>query len=93
MFKQLSFAAIFSTILLTSGAFAAEKHVHEGKININTASVEVLQNLKHIGKATAEKIVAYREKNDGFKSVDQLTAVRGVGQKVMKANQDMMIIE
>lgn len=50
-------------------------------INLNTATVAQLQELPGIGVRTAERIVEYREKNGGFKKIEELMNVRGVGEK------------
>lgn len=55
-----------------------------GKININTASASELQALNGIGESKAEKIVAYREENGFFKSVDELKNVSGIGEKTLE---------
>jgi competence protein ComEA len=50
-------------------------------LNLNTASVAQLEALPGIGKATAERILEYRQKNGSFKKVEDLMNVRGVGEK------------
>ena len=50
-------------------------------LNLNTASVAQLEALPGIGKSTAERILEYRQKNGGFKKVEDLMNVRGVGEK------------
>jgi competence protein ComEA len=50
-------------------------------VNLNSANVAQLETLPGVGKATAERIVEYREKNGGFKKVEDLMNVRGIGEK------------
>ena len=50
-------------------------------INLNTATVAQLETLPGIGKSTAERILEYRQKNGGFKKVEDLMNVRGIGEK------------
>ena len=50
-------------------------------INLNTATVAQLQELPGLGARTAERIVEYRQKNGGFKKIEELMNVRGVGEK------------
>ena len=50
-------------------------------INLNTATVAQLETLPGVGKSTAERILEYRQKNGGFKKVEDLMNVRGVGEK------------
>jgi competence protein ComEA len=50
-------------------------------VNLNTATVAQLEELPGIGARTAERIVEYRQKSGGFKKVEDLMNVRGVGEK------------
>ncbi|MGL5313437.1 MAG: helix-hairpin-helix domain-containing protein [Peptostreptococcaceae bacterium] len=51
------------------------------KININTATIEVLDTLPGVGEATANKILNYREENGMFKSIEEIKNVNGIGDK------------
>ena len=53
----------------------------DGKVNINTADVATLDTLPGIGASTAAKIVADREANGPFKTVEDLKRVSGIGDK------------
>lgn len=50
-------------------------------ININTATAAELEKLPHIGRKTAEAIVAYREENGPFRRVEHLMLIKGVSEK------------
>ncbi len=53
-------------------------------VNINTADKEQLTLLPGIGSVTAEAILAYRKANGNFKSIDELTKVKGIGDKTLE---------
>jgi competence protein ComEA len=53
-------------------------------VNINTADKEMLILLPGIGPVGAEAILAYRKDNGNFKSVDELTKVKGIGDKTLE---------
>lgn len=50
-------------------------------VNINTASVTTLQTLPHIGLVKAKAIIEYRQSHGTFKSKEDITKVKGIGQK------------
>ena len=74
-----------SLSLASLAAFAAQ-------INLNTASAAELETLNGVGAAKAEAIVAYRSEHGGFKSVDELANVKGVGPKTVEKNRDQMTV-
>ena len=62
--------------------------VNAEPVNINTADAGALAKaLNGIGPAKAKAIVAYRDKNGPFKSVDQLSMVEGITQKLIEKNR------
>ena len=50
-------------------------------VNLNTATAEQLTTIPGVGAKTAERIIEYRQKNGGFKKVEDLMNVSGVGEK------------
>ena len=50
-------------------------------VNLNTAPAEQLERLPGVGPKTAARIIEYRQKNGGFKKVEDLMNVRGIGEK------------
>ena len=74
---------------LAPPAFAAEKEAAakaaplSGVVNVNTASLEELQLLPGIGESRAAAIVAARTERGGFKSVDELVEVKGIGEAML----------
>ncbi|MEW5692591.1 MAG: ComEA family DNA-binding protein [Candidatus Hydrogenedentota bacterium] len=64
----------------------------EGKININTASLEELDNLPKIGPTIAQRIIDYREEHGGFKSIEELNEVKGIGDKMFKNLKDLVTV-
>ena len=53
-------------------------------VNINSASVEELTEVKGIGDVKAQRIVDYREQNGAFKTLEELTNVKGIGEGTLK---------
>jgi competence protein ComEA len=68
-------------LFLFCTAATAKKKPPAKPVNINTATSEELQQVPGIGPATAGKILQMRKSYGAFKSVDDLLAIRGLGQK------------
>lgn len=57
-------------------------------VNLNTADAATLaRELKGVGDARAQAIVEHRSQHGPFRSVDELSLVKGIGQKVVEQNR------
>ena len=77
---------------IPAGATSKEA-TKEGKVNINTATVEELKTLKGVGEKKAEAIIEYRKKNGSFKTKEDLMKVRGIGQKLFESFQERIVTQ
>ena len=59
-----------------------------GPISLNTATPEQLDSLEGVGPATAQKILEFRKQHGGFRSVDDLKQITGIGPKKFAALKD-----
>ncbi|AEP87438.1 helix-hairpin-helix domain-containing protein [Bacillus spizizenii] len=50
-------------------------------VNINTATLEQLQGISGVGPSKAEAIIAYREENGRYQTIEDITKVSGIGEK------------
>lgn len=83
---------VFSISLLISALLLSL--AHSAPININSADVDtIMENLTNVGPVKATAIVEYREQNGPFKRVEDLLAVKGIGEKTLEANRDNIIID
>lgn len=64
-----------------------------GPVDINTADAATLaRELKGIGPARAEAIVAWREANGPFRSPEDLVLVQGIGERVLEDNRELLTV-
>jgi competence protein ComEA len=68
-----------------SAGAAGPGEAGHAKLSLTTATVEQLDGLDGIGPTLAKRIVDYRNEHGGFRSVDDLNQVEGIGQKRMQA--------
>jgi competence protein ComEA len=88
MMTRIMMAAI-TAIALSAPALSAQSKAPAPKpaatatapVNLNTATAEQLATIPGVGVKMAERILDYRQKNGGFKKVEDLMNVSGVGEK------------
>ncbi len=80
MINQIKLASIAIATLIAAPALA-------GPINVNTADASQLdQELHGVGPTIAQRIVEFRQANGAFESPEQLTQVKGIGDKTLSRN-------
>ena len=65
----------------------------QSSININRATESELVSLNGIGSSKAQAIILYREMFGGFKTVDELTKVKGIGAKTIEKNRRRLSVQ
>lgn len=71
--------ALAAALLLAAAAGAADPAPLVGVVNVNTATLQELQLLPGVGEARATALVALRKQRGGFRSLDELKDVKGIG--------------
>lgn len=65
---------------------------YDGLININSANLEELKKISGVGDVKAQSIIEYREKNGGFKSIDEIKNIDGIGEKTFEKIKDKITL-
>ena len=71
---------------------AKMSHMKMQRIDLNTASIDQLVTLPGIGKKKAVAIIEYRKKNGKFKSIQNLTDVKGIGSKMLEKLKGQLVV-
>jgi competence protein ComEA len=71
-----------------AAAAGGDSAAQSGPISLNTATPEQLDQLEGVGPATAQKILDWRKQHGGFRSVDDLKQITGIGPKRFAALKD-----
>ncbi|MGR3741919.1 helix-hairpin-helix domain-containing protein [Companilactobacillus sp. DQM5] len=69
-----------------------DENTKKQQVNINTADVSELQKLTGVGPKKAEQIVQFREENGGFKKLEDLTKVSGIGEKTLETLKEQIMV-
>jgi len=75
-----------------SGATSSPDAAAGGPIDLNSASLEQLQQIPGVGPVIAARIVTYREQNGGFRAVEELLEVSGIGEVTFAQMQPMVTV-
>jgi competence protein ComEA len=70
----------------------AEAKAAPQMVNLNTAPAEQLERLPGVGPKTAARIIEYRQKNGGFKKIEELMNVRGIGEKAFLKMKNQLTV-
>lgn len=100
--KAFAAMCMFCMVVAVPNALAADKKVAAkndvatqqvaAKVSINKADADTLAGLIGVGPAKAEAIVAYRKAHGGFKSIEQLMEVKGIGESTIEKNRSRLTL-
>ena len=76
-----------------SPATSSASAVKTGKVHLNRATESELQAVSGIGQKRAQDIIAYRDANGPFRSVDDLKNVSGIGEKTLEKLRDAFTVD
>ncbi|MGO0155364.1 helix-hairpin-helix domain-containing protein [Leuconostoc mesenteroides] len=81
-----------SSASVNGGSTSAMTMADSEVVNLNTATVVELQTLDGIGIKKAEQIIAYRDEHGGFKAIEEIKQVSGIGEKRFEALKDKVTV-
>jgi competence protein ComEA len=81
LFATLAVCLLLITSSTPAAQTAAASKATPAVVNLNTASSSQIEALPGVGASTAKRIIEYREKNGGFKKIEELMNVKGIGEK------------
>jgi competence ComEA-like helix-hairpin-helix protein len=76
----------------SAGVSFVQKKLPVHPVNLSTAGSAELQMVPGIGPSTADKILQMRKSYGAFKSVDDLLAIKGIGQKRLEKMREYLVV-
>jgi len=90
--KTAALGLVAALLVLSFAGAYAQTSAPKAKININTAGQAELETLPRIGPKVAQRIIEYRAQNGGFKKVEDIMKVKGIGEKIFAQIKDQITI-
>lgn len=85
--RILKFLTVIGLLVFSAASFA-------GQVDVNTADAETISaELNGIGLSKAKAIVEYRKKHGPFRSVDDLSLVKGIGERTVERNRSDILVK
>ncbi|MDK2779952.1 MAG: competence protein ComEA [Trichococcus sp.] len=75
-----------------NGQETGNEEAETKKVDINTADADLLQTLNGIGEKKAALIIAYREENGSFQTIEEIMEVSGIGEKTFEGFKDLITV-
>lgn len=82
-----------SSVFSADEPSASESFASQLSVNINSADLETLTQLKGVGERKASEIIAWRNANGEFTSAEQLLEVNGIGNAILESNRDRIQLQ
>lgn len=74
------------------GHMAVEEQEEDGRIDLNSADIQALMGIPGIGEAKAKSIIAYREQNGSFQSVEDVMKITGIKEGLYSKMKDYITV-
>lgn len=91
--QQIYIPSIGENLAKNSQITSISKENRGDKINLNTATKEELMSLRGLGSSKAEQIIEYRNKNGGFKSIEDIMNIKGIKKAAFNKIKDSIYVE
>lgn len=79
--------------LIESDPSGPQEVLVEKSINLNSATLEELDKLPGVGPTIAQRIIDYREQNNGFYDIQEIMEVSGIGEKTFARLEPYIFVE